>query len=160
MTIRELVQQEALRQGVDPALAMAVAQAESNFNPGAVSPKGAIGVMQVLPTTAPGVDLTDPVQNIRAGVSYLSQMLSRYGREDLALAAYNAGPGAVDRYGGIPPYPETQNYIRSVQAAKPLFGGQEWDVLTTGAGVGAGEGGWVTTALILGGVVLLAVVLD
>lgn len=108
----------AQKYGVDPTFALNVGQAESGLNPsGPASPKGARGVMGLMPDTAAslGVDPSDPAQNIDGGVRYLKQMSDRYpGRPDLAAAAYNAGPGAVDRHGGVPPYPETQAYVAKV----------------------------------------------
>jgi soluble lytic murein transglycosylase-like protein len=115
-----LVRRAAERAGVDPALAAAVALVESNFNPRAVSPKGAVGLMQLMPEAAEdtGVsDLFDPAENARGGAEYLARMLGRFGSLELALAAYNAGPGAVERHGGIPPYPETREYVRKVLEA-------------------------------------------
>lgn len=108
--------------GVDPSLALAVAKQESGFNPTAVSPKGAIGVFQLMTATAAGlgVDPNDPGQNIQGGVKLLGQLLQQYGGDtSLALAAYNAGPSAVAKYGGIPPYPETINYVNSITASLP-----------------------------------------
>jgi soluble lytic murein transglycosylase-like protein len=114
-----LVLEHALANGVRPALVRGVIQAESAFNPLALSHKGAMGLMQLMPATASDynvVDAYDPAQNIRAGVAYLKSLLTRYGQnEELALAAYNAGPGAVRKYGAVPPYRETRNYIARIQ---------------------------------------------
>lgn len=105
--------------GVDASLLAAVAKQESGFDPGALSPAGAQGLMQLMPATARGLgvgDPFDPAQAVDGAARLLRDLMSRFGRTDLALAAYNAGPGAVLRYDGIPPYPETQNYVRSVMA--------------------------------------------
>lgn len=115
-----LIQAAAAKYGVDPNLALAVAKQESGFNQGARSSAGAIGIMQLMPGTAAGlgVDPTDPAQNVDGGVRLLSQLLQQYnGDVSLALAGYNAGPGAVAKYGGVPPYPETQNYVASIMAS-------------------------------------------
>lgn len=106
------------RTGVPAALIAAVAQQESGFHAGAVSTAGAEGIMQLMPATARGLGVTDPLdatQSINGGASYLASLLRRFGgNTTLAVAAYNAGPGAVLKYGGVPPYPETQHYVRNV----------------------------------------------
>jgi soluble lytic murein transglycosylase-like protein len=104
------------RHGVDPALLAAVAQQESGFDSRAVSPAGAQGLMQFMPATARdlGVNPLDPASAVDGAARYLSDLTDRFGSTTLALAAYNAGPGTVSRHGGIPPYPETQNYVRAV----------------------------------------------
>ena len=118
-----LIEEHAALNTVSVDLVRALIQAESAFNPRAVSPKGALGLMQLMPATAAELGVTDafnPVQNVRAGVKYLKQLLDTYdGRVELALAAYNAGPGAVKKYGGkVPPYRETQNYVARIQGSK------------------------------------------
>lgn len=127
----DLVLEYASKQALRPELVRAVIQVESGFNPRARSPKGAMGLMQLMPATARElgvVDAYDPEQNIRGGTRYLRQLLDRYdGDERLALAAYNAGAGAVDRYGGVvPPYRETREYVRKVNsvAARAKVTGQ------------------------------------
>lgn len=117
----KLVREAAERHSVDPALIRAVIETESNWNAGAISRKGAVGLMQLIPTTAQrfGVnDLYSPQQNVDAGVRYLKALLERYnGNLELALAAYNAGEGAVDRAHGIPRFRETRDYVQRVQSA-------------------------------------------
>lgn len=103
--------------GVDPALLEAVAEVESGMDPTAVSPAGARGLMQLMPATAAGLgveDPFDPAQAIDGAARLLRSHLDRFGSVELALAAYNAGPGAVSRHGGVPPYAETQAYVRRV----------------------------------------------
>src|SRR5215471_8026855 len=117
----KLVREAAERHRLDPALIRAVIETESNWNAGAVSRKGAVGLMQLIPTTAQRFGVNDafnPKQNVDAGVHYLKTLLERYnGNLDLALAAYNAGEGAVDRAHGIPSFRETRNYVQKVQNA-------------------------------------------
>ncbi|MDZ4374615.1 MAG: lytic transglycosylase domain-containing protein [Phenylobacterium sp.] len=113
-----LIRESSARHAVPAEVVEAVAWQESRFNHAAVSSKGARGVMQLLPTTASdlGVDPSDLKGNIDGGAAYLAQQIRRFGDLRLALAAYNAGPGAVQRYGGIPPYAETQTYVRAILA--------------------------------------------
>lgn len=112
-----LIHRTARLHRLPPALVKAVIRAESNFDPAARSHKGAIGLMQLMPRTAQAMGVDDPWhagENVRGGTRYLRSMVNRYGDYRLALAAYNAGPRAVDRYGGVPPYQETQEYVRRV----------------------------------------------
>lgn len=112
-----MIQQEAGNQAVSPDLIRAVVQAESGGKANARSQAGALGLMQLMPGTARelGVDPKDPRQNLHGGVKYLNQMAGKFGDLDLALAAYNAGPGAVKKYGGVPPYRETIDYISRIR---------------------------------------------
>ncbi len=115
----DLFREAGARYGVDPAVLAAVAEQESGYDPSAVSPAGAQGLMQLMPGTAAGLGVTDsfdPAQAVDGAARLLRDLIGRFGRLDLALAGYNAGPGAVLRYGGVPPYPETQNYVRSVMS--------------------------------------------
>jgi soluble lytic murein transglycosylase-like protein len=118
LTVNELVANIARRHEVEPSLVDSIIRVESNYNPNAVSSAGAMGLMQLIPSTARrfGVNNTfRPEQNIEGGVRYLKYLMQLYnGDERLALAAYNAGEGAVAKYKGIPPYPETQNYVYQV----------------------------------------------
>jgi len=116
-----LIQQHAARNSLRPELVRAVIQVESGYNPRARSPRGAMGLMQLMPATARELGVVDPYNpgdNIRGGCAYLRRLIDRYdGNEELALAAYNAGAGAVDRYGRtIPPYRETRDYVKKVGA--------------------------------------------
>src|SRR5262249_45486606 len=118
--IRALVNSISAHYGVDPELIVAVMKTEANFNRWAVSPKGALGLMQLIPETGRrfGVrDCFDPKQNIEGGVRYLRFLLDKFdGNLELSLAAYNAGENAVQRFGRIPPIPETQDYVRRIRA--------------------------------------------
>ncbi len=117
------INEHARRQGVAADLVRAVIQVESAFNPVAVSNKGAMGLMQLMPATAIELGVTnpfDPEQNIRGGVTYLKQLLNRYDQKvELALAAYNAGIGNVAKYGAVPPFKETRNYVNKITKAAP-----------------------------------------
>lgn len=119
LDLMALVDRLAAHHGVDGQLAQAVVAVESNYDARAVSPKGAMGLMQLMPATARQYavdDPFDPAQNLGAGLRHLRVLLDRFGKgkESLALAAYNAGEGAVSRYRGIPPYRETQEYVRRI----------------------------------------------
>lgn len=143
--IQSAIAAEATSQGVDPSLALAVANQESSFNPAALGPvtgngQRAVGLFQLLPTTAAGlgVDPTDPLQNIQGGVAYLKQMLDRFGGDvSLALAAYNAGPGNVQKYGGIPPFAETQAYVTKIVGSIGQFFGVGTSAVSGDSGSGA-----------------------
>ncbi|MDP9114286.1 MAG: lytic transglycosylase domain-containing protein [Acidobacteriota bacterium] len=115
--IQELVEKSARQHNIDPLLVQSVIQVESNYNHFAVSPKGAEGLMQLMPGTARMLGVSnsfDPAENIEAGVKYLRYLQSLYQDDRLALAAYNAGPNAVAKYKGTPPFPETQDYVNQV----------------------------------------------
>jgi soluble lytic murein transglycosylase-like protein len=121
LTIGSLVDRASLESGTPPGLVRAVLMAESAGDPSAISIAGAQGLMQLMPGTAAGCgvsDAFDPHQNVACGAGYLKQLLDRYhGNVTLAVAAYNAGPGAVDKYHGVPPYPETRAYVARVISA-------------------------------------------
>ena len=116
----DLIREHARQNGLSPDLVRAVIRAESGFNPHAISPKGAMGLMQLMPATARELGVTNPfhpAENIRGGAVYLARLLARYDQKlELALAAYNAGPGAVEKYGAVPPYRETQTYVKKITA--------------------------------------------
>lgn len=116
--IDRYINEAAARHHVDPNLVRALVKVESNYNPGAVSPKGAMGLMQLMPATARKYDVRNPLdaaQNVEAGVRHLKGLLENFGGDvSLSLAAYNAGQGAVERNGGIPPYTETRNYVKRI----------------------------------------------
>jgi cell wall-associated NlpC family hydrolase len=119
----DLFTQAGNRYGVSPALLAAVAKTESGFNSSAVSSAGAQGLMQFMPATATGlgVDTSDPASSIDGAARYLSSLTEQFGSTELALAAYNAGPATVQRYGGIPPYGETQSYVQKVTSAVEAY---------------------------------------
>ncbi len=123
-----IIEEHASRQNLRVDLVRAVIQVESGFNPHALSNKGAMGLMQLMPATAVEMGVRnayDPVQNIRGGTAYLRQLLDRFGGDEaLALAAYNAGAGAVSKYGdAIPPYRETRQYVEKIRARSSLYTG-------------------------------------
>ena len=117
----------AASNGIDPALLKGLVSQESGFDPNARSGAGALGLTQLMPGTASSLGVSnplDPAQSLQGGAKYLRQQLDRFGGDErLALAAYNAGPGAVARYGGVPPYSETQNYVNSVMAKAAAYRG-------------------------------------
>ncbi len=121
LSLNEMVRAAALKHGVAPAFIKGVIAAESGFEPAAVSAKGAVGLMQLMPETAREMgasDPQDPAQNVEAGASYLKFLIRKYGQDgpglQKAVAAYNAGPGNVDKYRGIPPFKETRSYVKRV----------------------------------------------
>lgn len=126
--IQEMARVAAEKNGVDPAVFQALVQTESDFNPKLVSSAGAMGLCQLMPATAAqlGVkDPFDPQQSLEGGAKYLAQMVKQFnGDLKLALAAYNAGPGAVTRAGGVPPFPETQDYVRKVLSRAENYRGR------------------------------------
>jgi soluble lytic murein transglycosylase-like protein len=116
--IISMIDETSAKYGVDSKLIKALVKQESGFNPNAKSKAGALGLMQLMPSTAKGLGVTDPLdakQNIEGGVKYVKSLLDRFnGNVILALAAYNAGPNAVKKYDGVPPYKETQNYVKAI----------------------------------------------
>ena len=120
LEIDNIIEGISNKHGISSKLVKALIKQESGFNPNAVSKAGATGLMQLMPSTAKNLGVTDatnPVQNVDGGVRYLKSMMNKYnGNLILALAAYNAGPGAVDKYNGVPPYKETQNYVKNILA--------------------------------------------
>ena len=139
--VNESLDRAAHDHGLDPGLLRAVAWQESRGNSAAVSDKGALGIMQLMPGTAAalGVDPGDPNANINGGAAYLALQMAKFGNVELALAAYNAGPGAVVRYGGVPPYRETRSYVSTIM--------QRWNgsVAALAPGHGGGTAGGAAT---------------
>ncbi len=116
--ILETIERISKEQGIDPKLVKAIVKAESNFKPNAVSPKGAMGLMQLMPKTAEALGVEEPFnpeENITGGVTYLKSLFQEFKDPTKAIAAYNAGPGAVRKYGTVPPYRETKEYVEKVK---------------------------------------------
>lgn len=129
----EMARRIAIEEGIDPDLFLRLIQQESSFNQDAVSSAGALGLAQLMPGTAAdlGVDPMDPEQNLRGGARYLKMLFDEFGDPRLALAGYNAGPGNVRKYGGIPPFEETQNYVSKILgtgAVDRAFNGRSADL--------------------------------
>lgn len=141
--------------GISPEIFVRQIQQESGFNPKALSPAGASGIAQFMPGTARGlgVDPWDPHANLDAAAGLMKSYLDRYGSWELALAAYNAGPGAVEQYGGVPPYPETQTYISKI------LGGRSPDIIPRGISA-AGNNVAVGAILLLGLGIVAWILLD
>jgi soluble lytic murein transglycosylase-like protein len=134
-----LIEEAAARNGVDPAVLHGLIQQESGFDPNSQSSAGAVGLTQLMPSTAASLGVSDPrnpTQSIEGGARYLGEMMQKFGGNvSDALAAYNAGPGAVQRYGGVPPYAETQQYVSKVLGyAAEYRQGTGGSVATAGAG--------------------------
>ena len=118
VTIKELIVKHSMEMGVDPALALSIAKKESNFSQNRKSPYGAVGVFQLMPRTAKklGYNPYSLNENIKGGLTYYKQMYKMFGTTELALAAYNAGPGNVKKYNGIPPFKETKTFVSSIMS--------------------------------------------
>ena len=141
INLEPLITRHSDAQSLDPKLVKALIQAESGYNARALSNKGAIGLMQLMPATASLLNVSnpyDPDDNIRGGTRYLRQMIDRFaGRLEFAIAAYNAGPGAVERHGGIPPYAETRAYVKRVLS---LYNGGDFQISAAQSTVAATSG--------------------
>ncbi len=132
-----LIEAAAIRNGLEPAVLHGLIQQESGFNPGATSSAGAMGLTQLMPGTASSMGVADPLnpaESIEGGARYLGQLMTRFGGNTAdALAAYNAGPGAVEQYGGIPPYAETQSYVSTVLGNAEAYRQSHAATMPTGA---------------------------
>ena len=153
--LTQLVIQKANQYGIPVSIALSQVQAESGFNPNAVSKAGASGLLQLMPGTANDLGVSnvfDPTENLDGGFRYLAALYKKYGDWSLALAGYNAGPGNVDKYGGVPPFSETQKYIDTVLSNAGMLdstdiGSDTTDSILPGLG---------TTLLVVGGIAMLA----
>ncbi len=141
--IKKIIETEAKKNSIEPSLVMAIVEVESNFNPNAVSPKGAKGLMQIMDSTAKELNLKDPFdpyENIKSGIKHLKYLMKKYNNDlEKVIAAYNAGAGAVDKYKGIPPYKETINYVEKVKRAKMRYEGKVYKLYSDNREKGKGE---------------------
>lgn len=124
---KKLIVQTAQKLGVDPCIALSIAKIESNFNPASKSPRGAIGLFQLTPLTAKKLGVNPYVarENVEGGLKYYKMLYNKYGSMDLALAAYNAGPGNVAKYKGVPPFSATKNFIKNIKKEYNTFKADE-----------------------------------
>lgn len=147
--IKDIVRSKAAFYGIPEGIALAQVQAESDYNVNAYNAKsGATGLMQIIPSTAKWLGLSDPLdpaENVDAGMRYLRSLYDQYGDWATALAAYNAGPGRIQEYGGIPPFPETQNYVEKILVAAGMSNNASTD---TSAGEGDGNGALITLVVL------------
>jgi soluble lytic murein transglycosylase-like protein len=152
--LEPLITRHSDAQALDPKLVKALIQAESGYNTRALSNKGAIGLMQLMPATASLLNVQnpyDPDDNIRGGTRYLRQMIDRFaGKLEFAIAAYNAGPGAVERHGGIPPYAETRAYVKRVLSLYNGAGGRDFQIPAQSSSLVAASGIQRKTRLVRG----------
>lgn len=161
----QIYEDAARRAGVDPAEVQALAETESRHNPRAVSSAGALGLMQIMPATGTWfcklsrVELMDPVKNARCGAAYYAHLRAQFGGNPvLAVAAYNAGPGAVQKFGGVPPYPETRRHVEKwaqafarIKNQKGMSSSGKTSVpIESAGGAGAGSAPWLSALLLFG----------